>query len=159
MSSGRSRCRTDRLPQLGSAYELVWWSEPDGRRRPAIRTATRFRGFGDRAGGGALSDDTIHSRHWPGIGTSDPVTDEFLYFLYEFTVTELYYRTVSGADRLRFNVPVAQIPDGWILVVDGTRYPVWSAQKWGGTHDWDDVANPNWSAGDEVLVALYRSVS
>ena len=141
------------LPQLGRGYELVWWSSL------TVSASGAFSGYGARAGGGELSDDTIHSRHWPGIGTFDPVTDEFLYFLYEFTVTELYYRTVGGADRLRFNVPVAQIPDGWILVVDGTRYPVWSAQQWGGTHDWDDVASPNWSAGDEVLVALYRSVS
>ena len=148
---------TDRLPQLGSGYELVWWSDLTVS-ETAHSNGQSFRGFGNRAGGGAISDPTIHSRHWPGIGIFDPVTDEFLYFLYEFTVTELYYRTVDGTDRLRFTVAGAQIPDGWLLVVDGTLYPMWTAQQWGGTHTWHDVTNPNWAENDAALVALYRSI-
>ena len=146
------------LPQLGSGYELVWWSDLTVA-ETAHSNGQSFRGFGDRAGGGTLSDPTIHSRNWPGVGASDPETNRVLYIHYEFTVTELYYRTVNGTDRLKFNVPGSIIPDSWVLVVDGTQYPVWAARPTYGTPIWDDVTNPNWTAGDEVLVALYRPIS
>ena len=143
------------LPQLGSNYELVWWS----RLTVGHSDDETDRGFGGRTGdGGAISDATIHSRRWPGVGIHGD-NGEFLRFQYEFTVTELYYRTANGTDRLRLSVPGAQIPDGWVLVVDGTQYPMWTSRMlWWGAHVWDDVTNPNWTANDTVLVALYRAI-
>ena len=146
------------LPQLGSNYELVWWSHL------TVGTNDRsngevFSGFGGPVGdGGTISDDTIHSRRWPGVGIYDPNTNEFQHFQYEFTVTQLFYRAADGSNRLRFSVPGALIPDGWVLVVDGERYPMWTSREWWGSHVWDDVTIPNWNEGDEVLVALYRAI-